>query len=355
LLTYSSTGEDCINRGAPQTLDVIGHKPVHTARYINATIPPSANAAANSSARDDDQESFPARTSNEPSLAIIPTNNNDTSANASTRDYQDKSVVDFILTTNKETTSMNTDNVGQAEESNLDSNRLFPSNTGVLTTLLQTQNFDNNTRTLLNILIRSINNANASTRDDHTSDINGQEVVNTTKESNATEPPSTNNTPVNDVNSGNASGRDDQSNGGALETFNVNKDGTVDSTGNNSATKQPSANDPPVNNATAANGDDGYHGDVPPTNIPPDNNATAANASVRDHQNNGSAQETFDVDGYKQVHTSGNFDATKQLPADYRPVDNGTATNSSARDYQQESSFGTTSVEPSLANNPPTQ
>ncbi len=57
---------------------------------------------------------------------------------------------------------------------------------------------------------------------------------------------------------------------------------------NNSATKQPSASDPPVN------GDDGYNGDIP-TNAP-NNNVTAANASVRDHSNDGGAQETVDVD-----------------------------------------------------------
>jgi hypothetical protein len=136
---------------------------------------------------------------------------------------------------------MNTDNVGQTEESYLDSNRLFPSNpTGVLTTLLQTQNFDNNTRTLLNMSIRSINNANASTRDDPTSNINGHKAVDTTGDINTTELSTMNNTPVNDDNSGNASGRDDQDYGGAPETLDVNEEGPVESMGNNSATEQPS-------------------------------------------------------------------------------------------------------------------
>jgi hypothetical protein len=74
--------------------------------------------------------------------------------------------VAFEITTTNKTASMNTDNVSQTEESNLNSTRLFPSNpTGVLTSLLQTQNFDNNIRSLLNILINSMNNADASARE----------------------------------------------------------------------------------------------------------------------------------------------------------------------------------------------
>jgi hypothetical protein len=53
------------------------------------------------------------------------------------------------------------------------------------------------------------------------------------------------------------------------------------------------------------------------------------------------------------VHTSRNFDTTKQLPADNRPIDNGTAANESSIDDQQETSFGSTSVEQSSANSPP--
>jgi hypothetical protein len=59
------------------------------------------------------------------------------------------------------------------------------------------------------MLIRLINNANASARDDCTSNVNGHKAVNITGDINATEPPSTNNTPVNDDNRGNASRRDD--------------------------------------------------------------------------------------------------------------------------------------------------
>jgi hypothetical protein len=81
-----------------------------------------------------------------------------------------------------------------------------------------------------------------------------------------------------------------------LETWDINEDGPVESTGNNGATKQPSMSDPPVN------GDDGYNEDVP-TN-PLDNNVTAANASAKDHSNDGSVQETTDVDGYIPVYTS---------------------------------------------------
>ncbi len=91
----------------------------------------------------------------------------------------------------------------------------------------------------------------------------------------------------------------------------VNEDGPAESMVNNSTTKQPSASDPLVN------GDDSYDGDVP-TN-PLDNNVTAANALVRDHSNNGGAQETMDVDGHIPVHTRGNFDSSEQLPADNRP------------------------------------
>jgi hypothetical protein len=67
-------------------------------------------------------------------------------------------------------------------------------------------------------------------------------------------------------------------------------------------------------------------------------------------------QETSDVDGHKPVHTSGNFNATEQLPADNRDnrlVINGTTANASPKDDQQQSSIGTTSLEPSSANNPP--
>ncbi len=60
-----------------------------------------------------------------------------------------------------------------------------------------------------------------------------------------------------------------------------------------------------------------------------------------------------DEDGHELVHTNGNFDGTKQLPADNRPINNGTAANESPMDDQQETSFGTTSIEPSSANTPP--
>ncbi len=92
----------------------------------------------------------------------------------------------------------------------------------------------------------------------------------------------------------------------------INEEGPVESTGNSSATKQPSVSDHPVN------GDDGYNGDVPTDSL--DNNVTAANSSARDHLNNGGAQEAMDVDGYIAVPTSGNFDSSKQLPAEKRPV-----------------------------------
>ncbi len=192
---------------------------------------------------------------------------------------------------------------------------------------------------------------NNGTNKDRTSDINGHKVVNTTGDINATKLPSTNNTPVYDDNGGNASGRDDQNYGGALEAWDINEGRPIESTGNNSVTKQPSANDSPVNNATDANWDDGCNGDVPV--VPPDNNATATNASGRDHLNDGGVHETSDVDGTKPVHTSRNFDATKQLPADNLSIDNGTAANESPKNDQQESSFGTTSIGPSSANNPP--
>ncbi len=63
--------------------------------------------------------------------------------------------------------------------------------------------------------------------------------------------------------------------------------------------------------------------------------------------------ETSDEDGHKLVHTSRNFDATEQLPADNCPINNGTAADESPIDNQQEISFGTTSVELSSANTPP--
>jgi hypothetical protein len=49
----------------------------------------------------------------------------------------------------------------------------------------------------------------------------------------------------------------------------------------------------------------------------------------------GSAHETYDEDGHESVHTSGNFDATKQLPADNRPINNGTAADEPPIDDQQ--------------------
>ncbi len=90
--------------------------------------------AGDAFAGDNEEEFSLARTFVESSLANIPTINNDTNANASTRDYK----VAFEITTTDKTVSTNTDNVSQTEESNLNSTRLFPSNlTGELTTLLQ--------------------------------------------------------------------------------------------------------------------------------------------------------------------------------------------------------------------------
>ncbi len=189
------------------------------------------------------------------------------------------------------------------------------------------------------------------TNNDCTSNANGHEAVNTTRDINATEMPSTNYTPVYVDNGGNASGRVNQNYGGALETSYVNEDGRVESTYNNSAMEQPSANDPPVNNATTANGDDGCNGDFPI--VPPDNNATAANASAWGHSYDGGAHETSDEDGHKLVHTIGNFDATEQLPADNCPINNGTAADESPIDDQQETYFSTTPIEPSSANTSP--
>jgi hypothetical protein len=100
-----------------------------------------------------------------------------------------------------------------------------------------------------------------------------------------------------------------------------------------------------------ANGDDGCDGDFPV--IPPDNNAASANASAWDHSYNGSAHEASDEDGQELVHTSRNFDAAEQLPADNHPINNGTTTDEPPIDDQQETYFGTTSVEPSPANTPP--
>ncbi len=67
------------------------------------------------------------------------------------------------------------------------------------------------------MLIRSINNANVSARDDCTSNVNGHKVVDTARDINTTELPSTNNTPVNDDNGSDASRWDDQNNEGASE------------------------------------------------------------------------------------------------------------------------------------------
>ncbi len=141
--------------GVPQTLDVNKNQLVDITGNNNDTGQFSANnstvdnAAAttqasapqtmagictgDASAGDNEQESSLARTSIESSLANIPTNNNDTNANASMRNYK----VAFEITTTNKTVSTNTDNVSQTEESNLNSTRLFPSNlTGELTTLL---------------------------------------------------------------------------------------------------------------------------------------------------------------------------------------------------------------------------
>ncbi len=82
------------------------------------------------------------------------------------------------------------------------------------------------------------------------------------------------------------------------------------------------------------------------------NNATAANTAWGQSYN-GSAHETSDEVGHKLVHTSRNFDAIKQLPADNHPINNGTAANESPIDDQEETSFGTTSIETSSAKSPP--
>ncbi len=168
------------NGGVLQTSDINKNQPVDINGNTNATGQSSTNnstvnnaavttqasapqtmagiCAGNASAWNNEQESSLARTSVESSLANIPTNNNNANANASTRNYK----VAFEMTTTNEMVSKNTDNVSQTEESNLNSTRLFPSNlTGELATLLQTQNFDDNIRSLLNILINSINSTNA--------------------------------------------------------------------------------------------------------------------------------------------------------------------------------------------------
>jgi hypothetical protein len=144
--------------------------------------------AGNASAGDNEQESSLARTSVESSLVKNPNNNNDTNANASMRNYE----VAFGITTTDETVSTNTDDVSQTEESNFNSTRLFPSNlTGELTTLLQTQNFDNNIMSLLYIIINSINSTDAWVG--CTFDLNRNKAVNFTGDFSANEPPSTNN------------------------------------------------------------------------------------------------------------------------------------------------------------------
>jgi hypothetical protein len=179
--------------------------------------------AGDASAGDNEQDSSLARTSVESSLVNILTNNNDTNANASTRN--DK--VAFEITTTDETVSRNTDNVSQTEESNLNSTRLFPSNLrGEWTTLLQTQNFDGTIRSHLDILINSINSINAKVG--HTSKLNRNKVVNIHGDFNSTELPSTNNTPVDGDNGSNPSKKDDQNNGGASETSDVNENRHVE-------------------------------------------------------------------------------------------------------------------------------
>ncbi len=111
--------------GVPQTLEVNKNQPVDitvtnnaTGQYFanNSTVDNAATArkasapqttagicTTNASARDNEQESSLARISAESSSANIPTNNNDSNANAPTRDYK----VAFEIPTNNKTVSTN--------------------------------------------------------------------------------------------------------------------------------------------------------------------------------------------------------------------------------------------------------
>jgi hypothetical protein len=84
-------------------------------------------------------------------------------------------------------------------------------------------------RSLLNILINSINSTNV--RLGCTSNLNKNAAVNITGDFNATNLPSTNNTPINGDNGSNAFKKDDQNNGGVSETLDVNENRPVESTG----------------------------------------------------------------------------------------------------------------------------